>query len=164
MNTADLPPSKAQLTDLKGDVMATIRQVSKRQRRTRTALAAVAATLVVGGVATAGGYAYLDSITIRNTSYECYTTADANQPDSSGVQRYDKSPRTDTGLLPVEERVSDALRMCGLVYQGAGTNQAVEVPNPTACLLRDGRIGVFPNQDRATTEQFCQRLGLAVPS
>lgn len=71
-------------------------------------------------------------------------------------------------VLPLAERVSAAIDACELSwsatpdepYPGSGP---FDVANPTACILRDQRLGVFPPEDDQDSAEFCALLGLRAP-
>jgi hypothetical protein len=75
-------------------------------------------------------------------------------------------------LSSLERRVDLAVSTCEAGYTAVPTTNdgddaappaAVQVPDPTACILRDGRIGVFPNKDSLSAAAFCESIGLASP-
>lgn len=67
------------------------------------------------------------------------------------------------------ERVRFAIQTCQAGYTAVATDPHVRtapiaVPHPTACILGDGRLAVFPNKNELSAARFCDTLALASPS
>lgn len=157
-DAAELEPSPAELDELRSGVLAEIQQRQLRSRVLRAIVAGAAAVAVVG--TTAGVMAPKPApIEEQNTSFSCYLEPRATARAPLDVGRLDFDPSHRTTLLPAADRVDDALALCAARY----AETRATVAHPTACLLKDLRIGVFPNAAGANPATFCASLGLSVP-
>jgi hypothetical protein len=165
MNTTLIPPTEIQIATMRQAVLTAIPQRGRRRRR-RLMLASAAAVLVAGST-TAGAIAYQTSIEALNTSFDCYTTANINGPH--GTSQYPGNAQDTTALNSLPDRVQFALQTCEAGYVAIPTEKSpgtgpFTVPNPTACLLDNGRIAVLPNKNAASNETFCKSAGLQAPA
>lgn len=150
--------SAEEFADLRNNVMAAIDR-RRRRSRVRTAMAIGAAVAAVAG-ATAGVIATQPAaVGEQNTYYSCYLEPRVTERAPYDVVETDPSPGQPPAARPVADRVAAALRLCGREYEAAGA----VVANPTACVLKDHRIAVFPNAKAADAATFCTGLGLSAP-
>ncbi len=164
MSTTLIPPTESQIATMRQAVLTAVPQ--RQRRRRRRLLLAGATAFVLAASTTAGAIAYHTSVEALNTSFDCYTTANINDPH--GTSQYPSDGREATTLNSLADRVQFALQTCEAGYVATPTESApgagpFSVPNPTACVLDDGRIAVLPNKDAESDEAFCSSLGLQLP-
>jgi len=151
-------PSADEYEEMRHNVMTEV-ESRHRRSRVRTILAACAAIVAVAGT-TAGVMAPKPaSIGEQNTYFSCYLEPVATDRAPLDVSRMDWAAYRRAEVLPMDDRVRDALHLCSLTYADA----EADVANPTACVLKDQRIGVFPNATDATPVTFCASIGLGAP-
>jgi hypothetical protein len=161
-----LPPTDEQLSRMRRNIL-TVASLEPRRRRTRSIFLIAA---IVGGMtaATTAGAIVIQqaSVDSQNTSFDCYTSDDLSSVH--GTTAYVNDGRDTTQLHSVRARVTEALQTCEAGYNavptGASTGIGQDVPNPTACVLGDGRIAVLPNTKSLTATTFCSDLGLTAPA
>lgn len=141
-----------------------IRHKLARRRRGRRATAIVGAG-VMAAAATAGGLAVRQaSERDLNTSFECHTSTDPNV--IFGTSSFVDGDLADFANRTTAERVAFAVATCTAGFEAvptSGGEPGPAVPNPTGCLLPDGRVAVYPNAEFLGTEEFCSSLSLAAP-
>lgn len=159
-----LGPTPDQLARMRANVMTRIAMPKRPPRR----IGLIASAIAVTALATTGGAIAIAmaSPDQANTSFDCYTVADVGA-DHTTVMPVDDGRDTDT-LLSLGARVKAALDACETSWSAAPDDPypgggPFEVSNPTACVLRDHRIAVFPNDDNKDDSDFCAALGLADP-
>lgn len=157
MNDSLLPPSDRQINSMRTIVLDRIAR-RRRRKRTATVVSLVSATVLVAAGATAGAVVAFGSIDAQNTSFECYTTTSLDGTHVMALMG--DSDRQKERLLSTEQRVAKAIEVCTVIYPSLTTDP---VPHPTACLLKDNRLGVFPNRDNQDVRGFCLALGLRPP-
>ncbi|MDI6942780.1 hypothetical protein QMO46_04645 [Microbacterium barkeri] len=157
------PPTDAQVASMRRKIFAEIAR-NRARRRSRLTITAATTALVVA-VTTAGAIlvemAKPDDL---NVSFDCYTTADLSAPH--GTTSFVDDDRDRDRTLALEDRVAQALEFCMAGYNAVPTDGDVEmvrVVNPTVCMMQDRRLAVLPNEQYASTEDFCEGLGLAAP-
>ncbi|QDZ15892.1 hypothetical protein [Humibacter ginsenosidimutans] len=170
--TTFLPPSDADVARMRERLMAAVPLQRRRRRRVSLTIGLSIAVLVAGAT-TAGTVAVqLASAQARNSSFDCYTSTDLDAPHGTTMfQNAAGSPGDSTAdLADIDARVKLAVATCEAGYRavptksdGSTTPAAVHVPDPTACLLADGRIAVLPNKNSLGAPRFCDALGLAAP-
>jgi hypothetical protein len=152
MSAPQLGPSPAQITMMGHNISARI-VAAKWRRRRRVRLTIAAAGLAAGVAVTAAGIGVAAAPPdVQARGFTCYTV-----DDLSGVFHVVPYPQDLPAPSP-SERVAAALEMCDLGY---GMN-GVQAPHPTACVLPDLRIGVFPNLRGLEAGEFCESLGLGL--
>jgi hypothetical protein len=164
--THDLGPTTGQLTRMRATILTDIAARHRSTKRRRLVGLGLAAVVAIGTSAAA--------ITVTqasndeaNTSFDCYSVADVRADHTTSILVDDD--RNAFELLPLSERVAAAIERCEASwsavpdepYPGSGP---IDVPNPTACILADTRLGVFPNRAGQPTGPFCEGLGLAAPA
>lgn len=165
MSTELLPPTDAQIAGMRQEIL-TVVPLRQRRRRIRIVLVGVAGIAIAGSL-TAGAIAYRTSIEALNSSFDCYTTS--NLSDPHGTSGYADGSGVNTKTVDeLDKRVSFALETCEAGYAAVPTVPSPNsgpfiVPNPTACLLDDGRIAVLPNKNDAGAAAFCRSVGLSAP-
>lgn len=164
MSTPVLAPTDAQVALMRRTILTTIDVRRHRRRVRRTVVGAGIALLLAGGTTAAAIYVNSASVDQRNTSFDCYTTTDLSAPH--GTSTFVDDGRQKASLLSMEQRARQAVETCVAGYTAVptdGKSDAVDVPNPTACVLRDGRLAVLPNKRDQSAEVFCTDLGLTAP-
>ncbi len=161
----DFVPTDGQIATMRREIAATI-ETRKHRRRVTWALAGAGSALVIAGATTAAAiYVNAAPTDALNTSFDCYTTTDLSAPHATTVW-VDDGHQT-TRLIPMAERVQQAIDSCVTGWTAIPTGSVKvdipNVPNPTACELRDGRLAVLPNADGADVGTFCAALGLVAP-
>ena len=137
-----------------------------RRRHTMLTVGLSVGALVVGATTAGAVVQSLASIDDRNTSFDCYTSTDVNAAHGTSV--YADDGRDTATLNSMAERVRFAIQTCEAGYTAIPTDPnlrtaPIDVPNPTACLLGDGRLAVFPNKDDLGVTAFCDSLALTDP-
>jgi hypothetical protein len=171
MNTL-LPPTDADVTRMRERLFKALPAATQQRKRRKVSFAvALSAGVLVLGATTAGAIAQsLASVDAQNTSFDCYTTTDVSGPH--GTTAFVDTGRDKTTLNSLADRVKLAVATCEAGYRAVPTGPGEDgttaprtgpVPNPTACLLGDGRIAVLPNREALTTRAFCGSLGLHTP-
>ncbi|WKK72743.1 hypothetical protein Q0F99_07475 [Rathayibacter oskolensis] len=162
--TTDPGPTPEQLARMRSKILSGL---TPRRRRSRRRIIGFSLVVVVAIGTSAAAIAVVHASADRaNTGFDCYTVADI-AAEHTTTQPVD-SDRDTTALRALEDRVATALEWCGASWSavpdepGAGTGP-VDVPHPTACVLSDDRIGVFPNRDDDPTDSFCEALGATAP-
>lgn len=160
----ELGPTQAQTSSMRTVILSEIaRQRAARKRTRRLTIGAIALVVVVGTGASAIA---ITQATTREMNYtvDCYTVADLGAPHGT-TTLIDGSSNS---LLTIEDRVSGALAACETSWNAVPTEKEpswrpIDVPNPTVCQLRDGRLAVFPNENNASNDELCRRIGIATP-
>jgi hypothetical protein len=153
MSEPNLGPSPAQITLMGHNIVAAIAaRRARRRRQMRIAVAAGAVSLALGMTAGAVGISIAPT-ELQESAFTCFLTDDPRGAFAN-VQNFD-----DLSGMDAAERVTLALESCAIGFGDAG----VPAPQPTACELRDLRLGVFPNSERLDAAELCTSLGLGLP-
>lgn len=166
MNTT-LPPNEFEMSRMRTRLFEALPHTRMRRRRRVILVAGLSAAVLVGGATTAGAlFVGLASAHARNTSFECYTSDDLNAPHATTM--FADGYQDDGSLSSISDRVRLAIATCTAGYSAVETDLSLRgdpivVPNPTACLLEDGRLAVLPNQGALPPGEFCRSLALAAP-
>ncbi|WP_156876680.1 hypothetical protein [Microbacterium luticocti] len=149
----------AQLSEIHRRISArTVRQ--RRRKMWLIAAGSVTASLAITG----GAVMAIQATDTEKTGSVCYSRPSL----SSRTIEAGEAPENGTpGPLPgMDERVAGAEEQCALAWQvGAfepgGVQDDPQYPAPPlfTCVLRDGRLGVFPDDGKTT----CLQLGLPDP-
>lgn len=172
-----LPPTDADVARMRERLMEAlpVARVRRRRRRRIRFTVGISVAILVAGATTAGAVIQqLASVQARNSSFDCYTTTDVDGPHGTTMfQDAAGSPGAKgAGLESVTDRVRLAVATCEAGYTAVPTQPdagqklipaSPHVPDPTACLLGDGRVAVFPNAAAASPAKFCETLGLVAP-
>jgi len=162
-DTTELPPTDQQIARMRSVILSEIASTRKPHRRL-----AIAGALAIGTALVAGAAAIaITQATPREMNYsvDCYTTT--NLADAHGTTMLIDGAATE--LMPLEERIASALETCHLSWNAVPTEPLpgwapTVVINPTVCQLRDGRLGVFPNEDDLSADTLCRRIGVMPPT
>ena len=162
MTVETLPPTESQIADMRRAILTAVPK-RRRTRRIRFIVGGAIAIAIVGST-TAGAVIYRASVEALNSSFDCYTTANIN--DAHGTSKYPPGVADKARVDSLAERVAFALATCEAGYNAVPTSGdpaagPYDVPNPTACVLSDGRIAVLPNKDGLSDTAFCPSIGLA---
>ncbi|WP_344297970.1 hypothetical protein [Agromyces neolithicus] len=140
------------------------RQRTARMRNRRLTIGAIA---LVAAIGTGASAIAITQATTREMNYsvDCYTVADLGAPHGTTTLLDGPSD----SLLTIEDRAAGALAACETSWKAVPTEKEpswrpIEVPNPTVCQLRDGRLAVFPNENNAPDDELCRQIGISVPS
>lgn len=163
MTINTLPPTESQIADMRRAILTAVPQRQHKMRRMRLIVGAAIAIAIVGST-TAGALIYRASIAALNSSFDCYTTANIGDPH--GTSQYPAAVANADHLDSLPARVAFALQTCEAGYRAVPTSGdpsagPYDVPNPTACVLDDGRIAVLPNRAGSSDASFCSSIGLA---
>jgi hypothetical protein len=163
MTTNTLPPTESQIASMRQAILTAVPQREHKVRRMRLILGGAIAVAIVGSV-TAGALVYRANVEALNGSFDCYTTANINDPH--GTSRYPDGVVSTDRVDSLTDRVAFALQTCEAGYRAVPTSHdpaagPYDVPNPTACVLNDSRIAVLANKGGLSNAAFCSSVGLA---
>jgi len=158
-----LPPTPSQIADMRQAILTALPRRQRKTRRMRLIVGGVIAVAILGST-TAGALVYRANIEALNGSFDCYTTANINDPH--GTSRYPEGAVSKDQVGSLRDRVAFALQTCEAGYNAIPTSHdpaagPYDVPNPTACVLNDSRIAILPNKAGLSDPAFCSSIGLA---
>lgn len=168
MNSSQFPTDET-LDRLLSGVKDRVRADARRKER-RHRLVVAGGIGVMAMVLTGAGIAVHQATTQEKSVSTCFASASL-RAKSTGVSAVPSDGRVPDTVPDMQDRVTLAEEMCAAVWRLGffhddtppnGDARQDHVPTLTACMLPDGRLGVFPTDTDAA--RACADLGLQRPS